>query len=95
MQPFNCCKWWLAQVFFQQPYCVFVSGSHNVSVVHNDISKVPYSGIRIWAYDVDPAPFDAGVATFNVSYNHVRSWWLSFTFSLPVTGAFVLAEVRT
>eukprot|EP00658_Telonema_sp_P-2_P013578 TRINITY_DN15144_c0_g1_i12.p1 TRINITY_DN15144_c0_g1~~TRINITY_DN15144_c0_g1_i12.p1 ORF type:complete len:764 (+),score=122.43 TRINITY_DN15144_c0_g1_i12:203-2494(+) len=60
------------RIFMQQPYCVFVSGSHDISIVHNDISDVPYSGIRVWAFNRNISEFDRGIPVFNVSFNHIH-----------------------
>ena len=64
------------KVFLQQPFCIFLSGRQNISAIHNDISDVAYTAIRIWAWDVQGErlhDFNQGVAAvFNVSYNHVH-----------------------
>lgn len=70
------------QVFMQQPYCVFVSGASGITVRHNDITNVPYSGIRVWGHFPSAAEttaaFDAGdAAVFNISANHVHDVGLS------------------
>ena len=64
--------------FMDQPYCIFVSGSHNITVAHNDITDVPCGGIRVWGHfssdSVAAASFDAGgPAVFTVSNNHVHN----------------------
>ena len=66
------------EVFVQQPYCVFVSGASDIRVVHNDISGVMYSGIRVWGFDHPAADFDSGTPVFNVSFNHVHDVGMGF-----------------
>jgi len=66
----------------QQPYCIFVSGARNITVRHNDITNVPYSGIRVWGHfnssSANTAAFDSGAAAvFNISGNHVHEIGMS------------------
>lgn len=64
------------KVFLQQPFCIFLSGERNISVIHNDISDVAYTAIRVWAWNVHGTrldDFNSGeAAVFNVSFNHVH-----------------------
>eukprot|EP00040_Diaphanoeca_grandis_P042371 m.264827 g.264827 ORF g.264827 m.264827 type:complete len:883 (-) comp58457_c0_seq1:215-2863(-) len=75
---FNGC----GQVYMEQPFCIFVSGANNISVLRNDVTNVAYSGIRVWGHfsstsDVGRA-FDSGAsAVFNISGNHVHNVGLS------------------
>jgi hypothetical protein len=63
------------KVFMQQPFCIFLTGRRNITVIHNDISDVAYSAIRVWAWNVQGArldEFNSGTAAvFNVSFNHI------------------------
>jgi len=66
------------KVVTQQPYCVFISGKQNITVRNNDISDVPYSGIRVWGHfptsSAAAVAFDAGgPAVFTVVQNHVHN----------------------
>jgi hypothetical protein len=36
------------RIFLQQPYCVFLTGSANISLTHSDISDVPYGAVRVF-----------------------------------------------
>eukprot|EP00039_Didymoeca_costata_P025599 m.13918 g.13918 ORF g.13918 m.13918 type:complete len:779 (+) comp4953_c0_seq2:339-2675(+) len=88
---FNGC----GQTFIQQPFCVFVSGKSGINVLHNDISNVPYSGIRVWAFNKPSEKFNEGVPVFNISFNHVHHVGLGllsdfgaiFVTSRPGSGA--------
>eukprot|EP00035_Acanthoeca_spectabilis_P030685 m.10422 g.10422 ORF g.10422 m.10422 type:complete len:779 (+) comp4318_c0_seq1:371-2707(+) len=66
------------KTFLEQPYCIFVSGKRNITVRHNDVSDVPYSGIRVWGHfitdSVATSDFDTGVtAVFTIENNHVHN----------------------
>ena len=65
------------KVFLQQPFCVFLSGYRNISAIHNDISDVAYTAIRVWAWNVHGKRLDdfntGTAAVFNVSFNHIHA----------------------